>query len=130
MFLTSPLPKIGPIMASILVAEDNAQVLEVLREYLSTVGHTAVRASTIEQARECLASEHIDLLLADQILPKGLGRSIAGEALALGIPVILMSGHPKSLEDLRDGPFPVLKKPFPMHELVAAIDRALGRAQR
>lgn len=115
-------------MANILVVEDDAAVLEVISEFLSSVGHTAFGASTVDRARELLASERIDLLLADQLLPKYTGHSIVEDALTLCIPILLMTGHLEAYEAPRAAALPMLRKPFHLSELMEAVARALPGA--
>src|SRR5690349_14046330 len=56
----------GPIMASILVVEDEAQVLILAESYLAEHGHKTFSATTLEQALALIDSDKdIDVLFTD-----------------------------------------------------------------
>ena len=71
----------GPLMAVILLVEDEEQVRVLAESFLQTAGHTTLSAGSIEQAFALLASpEPIDLLFIDLNLK---GESEAGLSLAV-----------------------------------------------
>jgi len=116
-------------MACILVVEDSDQVLDIIVETLSEAGHRVLRAASAEVARLLLASEPIDLLLADCLLGgPDRGDALAVHAKELGVPSILTTGDPALLGAKSGGSFPILAKPFRLTQLLETVQRALADA--
>ncbi|MFO7893056.1 MAG: PAS domain S-box protein [Longimicrobiales bacterium] len=83
--------------ATILVVEDEANVLRVIEKTLTRAGCTVRTAGTGEEGLEILEREHgeIDLVLTDLVLPGISGQALVDRALSLDppLPVIIMSGY-------------------------------------
>ncbi len=118
----------------ILLAEDNASVLEVLIQTLQKAGYVVTAAPSGDAAKEIFeADPHFDLLITDIVMPgRLLGTGLAAElrSLAPDLPVIFMSGYASEAavhgnglrpEDIR------LMKPVQRTDLFAAIQKALGQ---
>ena len=84
--------------------------------------------ATVSEARACLRTSHIDLGLADWGLPDGYGGAVAEFAEQLGVPAVIMSGHPASADDLAVHSRPHLVKPFRAAELEVTIELTLKSA--
>ncbi|MBV9377110.1 MAG: response regulator [Alphaproteobacteria bacterium] len=112
-------------MAHILIVEDDADVQNVVLEFLATLGHKVTSASSAEQARGLLEGEPVDLALVDCLMGGEQGNSLAEYASALGIPTILTSGDPQNIETGSEHPFPFLAKPFRLADLEALIEQML-----
>ncbi|MBT7302994.1 MAG: PAS domain S-box protein [Victivallales bacterium] len=119
---------------TILVAEDEAAILEVCDATLGRLGYRVLVASTPDRAIE-LASDHaqaIDLLLTDVVMPTMHGRALAEQVRrhCPGIPCVYMSGYPdKAIADygiVLDG-LTFLAKPFSRQQLAEKVREALGR---
>ena len=81
----------------ILVVEDDPLVSEVVVDALDGLYDTS-RAETAAAAMECLRAGGIDAMLLDCTLPGGLDPHLVPMADDLGVPVILMSGHPDMMD--------------------------------
>jgi PAS domain S-box-containing protein len=113
---------------TILVAEDDPALRQVLRRLLERVGYTVIQA---EDGLEAVARfeagrEGIDLLLLDVIMPGQNGREALDliRKLAPRVPAIFLSGHTASLTDQRDidlGLEQQLRKPVEPEELLRAV---------
>lgn len=68
------------LSASILLVEDDLDLLELLARYLEARGARVVRATTCELARCALVAEHFDLLVSDIDLPDGNGHELLAES--------------------------------------------------
>jgi DNA-binding response OmpR family regulator len=111
-----------PPRARVLIADDEAQVRELLRHFLTREGYLV---SAVETGREALAAVttfHPDVILVDMVMPglSGADVLIALRRAGVTVPVILISAH-----DVVGGEafFAVLTKPFnlrTMAEIVAA----------
>jgi hypothetical protein len=84
-----------------------------------------------ESARAALEQEHVDLVLCDVVLPKGVSGLVFAETVQQhdpGIKVIFMSGYaPEAAKDsgiLGSGRV-MLNKPFHRHELAKVLRKAL-----
>ncbi|MCA9653913.1 MAG: PAS domain S-box protein [Myxococcales bacterium] len=117
---------------AVLLVEDESLVRLTVRHYLESLGYTVLEAtSPYDALRMCgNASERIDLLLSDVVMPEIGGRECARRARALRpeLHVLFMSAHPEehllARGSLRPGD-EVLHKPFSRAELAAAIRRTL-----
>ncbi|MBN1336717.1 MAG: sigma-54-dependent Fis family transcriptional regulator [Deltaproteobacteria bacterium] len=117
-------------MSRLLVVDDEAKLLKLLRALFERAGHT-VRASTrAEEAEELLAREVFDLLVTDVRLPGRSGLDLLKTARDLqpDLPVIVMSAYGTvdgAVEAMRLGAFHYLLKPFDLDGLRLAAERAL-----
>jgi len=112
---------------TILVIDDNENVLNVVERLLSTRGHTVLTASDGVGA-ESVIQEHghsPDLLVVDVVLSGEDGIGCARELRAEhgAMKVVFMTGTEKWVpRALRTGFGPVLRKPFTGKDLHKAID--------
>src|SRR5258708_4151462 len=108
----------------LLVVDDNDDVRELFEYFLGeTYDTVTVRNGT--DAIKHLTSSSFDLLICDCLLPDGHGRGVAEFAEEHGVPAILITGDPKSMELIRDLPFVQLTKPFLLDELGRLVERVL-----
>jgi two-component system, OmpR family, response regulator len=110
-------------MPCILVVEDDAEVREVVCEFLRESGHRVLSAGSAQQARHLLAGETIDLMVIDCLMSGEQGGSLAEHALTLGIPAILTSGDMIYRETVAQPAIPFLAKPFRLRELDELVSR-------
>jgi PAS domain S-box-containing protein len=126
-----PLPSGGE---TILVAEDEPNILAVCREVLGRLGYTVLLAETPGKAIE-LAERHagpIDLLLTDVVMPEMDGRRLAERIgqLRPGIPCIYMSGYTANAiahHGMLDAGIEFLQKPFTNQTLAETVRKVLDR---
>lgn len=111
----------------VLVVDDNDEVRKIIIEQLHDLGYCALAARIPEEALAILsAGERIDVLLTDQIFPRGSDVSaLINEAIKSrpDLRVLLMTG---SLE-LETHNIPVLRKPFSKSALQSALSELGGR---
>ena len=107
----------------ILVADDNRGFAELLRATLEEEGYEVVTASTGLAAVACMEKHDIGLAILDVLMPGISGDAVAERLLRVDpdLPVILMTGASDDFTAASD--LPVLRKPFPQEELVAAVRR-------
>jgi two-component system sensor histidine kinase/response regulator len=119
-------------MLTVLVADDEFAVLEVLSMALEGEGHRVLKAGDGADALRILSTQPCDVVLVDENMPVMNGHQLlaamkADDKLAQ-LPVILMAeswGRP--LAEV-DGAL-VLGKPLRLAELFAHVER-LGKARR
>ena len=117
-------PVVATAKPHILVVEDQAQILDVLREVLEEE-HTVTTATTAQAGSRALAASPADLVLLDLMLPGGGAQDVLAQADAKGVPVILMSGNPSEMARASAGERPLLMKPFSLEALSQAVRAAL-----
>lgn len=121
--------------ASILVVDDEADILSVLRQWLTSLGYHVTCCNSIQEALVLLAAEprQLDLLITDHAMPEGTGLDLAKQALAIQpkLPIILATGYSQInvVESARSlGITEFLHKPILKAELAAAVHRALQQS--
>jgi two-component system cell cycle sensor histidine kinase/response regulator CckA len=116
---------------SILVADDEGAVQDVVRRFLELAGHQVVCVSSGREALEMVAKDGaVDLVILDLMMPREDGattfRQIRKDRPHL--PVLVCTGLPdaESTPDLiQSGAAGILRKPFRMNELWYAVNQAL-----
>jgi CheY-like chemotaxis protein len=114
-----------PGVRRVLLAEDDSGLATFVAETLSRSGYDVVIRGHGYAALEALASESIDVLLTDMMLPGVSGDVLAERARAHrgDLPVVFMTGAyglPFLLPHDR-----VLRKPFTEDELLRAVGEAV-----
>jgi two-component system, NtrC family, sensor kinase len=115
--------------ARILVVEDNADLAEVSGALLRGLGYTVTVAASGQEALDRLAAgDAVDLLFSDVVMPGGmngveLARLIRERYPAL--PVLLTTGCGTGAQQVTDGGFPLLAKPYRPKVLATTIDHLL-----
>jgi DNA-binding response OmpR family regulator len=111
--------------ARIVVVDDEVEVLNLLREFLSDCGYEVETASNAIEAEILLASDSVELAFLDVGLH---GLRLARKAIAEGKRYILMSGSPVVVEMGEFGE--VLQKPFKLAELQRIVERLMREEDR
>ena len=113
---------------SVLVIDDEADVRDLVAEVLASHGHRITTAAGGSEGVERFKEGHYDLVLTDLGLPDLNGWDVARAIKVCrgAIPVLLLTGGQDDLSpaaaNLVDG---ILKKPFGVDQLVAAVTAAL-----
>ncbi len=115
-----------PRAMSVLLVEDEPDVLRVVRAFLEQWGCSVVACSHAEAALQAAAAPgaRFDLLLTDVVLGPGLrGDELAQRlrAASPALPVLLMSGYAQDLHSASHDLGPVLRKPFTREQLAQAV---------
>lgn len=109
----------------ILVVEDQESIATVIADALSD-SYEAICASTVPEAVEHLLGGDIDLVLLDCVLPGGTMWQVVLDADRLGVPVVLMTGDPGQMREIKGGPRPYMLKPFSIEKLLDVVDAQSG----
>jgi two-component system phosphate regulon response regulator OmpR len=123
-----------PDTQRVLVVDDDADVRELLRDYLSDQGYEVYDADSAAAARESLGTQVPDIALLDVGLAGEDGLSLARyirERFDIGI--IMISGAGETLDrivGLEVGADDYVSKPFDPRELRARLKSVLRRYQR
>ena len=118
-------------MLTVLIVDDDEMVRQTVRGMLADSYHT-MEADSVTSGLQLLSEHHIDLLLADLLMPGGNGIEIIQKARRLypGLKIIAMTGSEDASDRLADavvfGAHAVIGKPFRSKELVALVATTLG----
>lgn len=108
---------------TVLLVEDNPEVATVSRNLLEQLGYDVLRATDAAAALRELQSNNIDLVFSDIVMPgdlDGLGLAHHLRQARPDLPVLLATGYSGAAADVR-GDFPILRKPYDIHQLKKAI---------
>jgi two-component system phosphate regulon response regulator OmpR len=115
----------------LLVVDDDARLLELLRRYLSDNGFRVTTAQDAAEARAKLAAFAFDLIVLDVMMPGENGLSLTRGLRRDGrVPVLLLTAmaEPEDrVNGLELGADDYLSKPFEPRELVLRIRNVLQR---
>lgn len=116
---------------TILVADDEKEIRELLRLYLENSGYKVVEAEDGQQALDILRSKPIDLCLLDIMMPKKDGYHVLQELRKeSNIPVVILSAKDADSEKilgLNLGADDYMSKPFNPLEAVARVNSNIRR---
>lgn len=107
----------------VLLVEDNPEVANVSTGLLEQLGYTVRRVANAEAALREIELDGVDLVFSDIVMPGKMdGLSLARHLKAVrpGLPILLTSGYSDAALNVR-GDFPILRKPYEIHELSQAI---------
>ncbi|MES1172637.1 MAG: response regulator [Bacteroidota bacterium] len=128
-----PAPPIIPTGHEVLVVDDEAVVLTVLREALRRGGYRVTTAASAEEAIDLMQKRRFDLVLTDKNLPGASGMEVLRVARSLNpAPAIVMitgySSLDSAVEALDYGALDYIEKPIhDVEDLRNRIRRALTR---
>jgi CheY-like chemotaxis protein len=119
----------------ILIIEDNARNLKLVRDILNYVGYATLEADNAEDGLALARGQRPDLVLMDVQLPgmngvEALGR-LRADPLSADIPVVALTAF--AMKDDRDRLLAVgfdgyLEKPLNVREFPSQVAAVLGRA--
>jgi two-component system response regulator AtoC len=112
----------------VLIADDEEDVVEVLRDRLEAYGFTVLTAGTGWEALETLATEPVDGIFLDVKMPELDGLAALDEIRRRDrqIPIIILtasSNHHAAADALARGANAFVLKPFEWDELKATIEQ-------
>ena len=114
----------------ILLVEDYDPVRELTANLLEDRGY---RVSTVPGGatmRDFLRTDdRVDAIVLNAVTPGENGASLARHAKDLGLPVVMISGSPEIVSFAAEHGLQLLRKPFRVEELYAALDKALSSGE-
>jgi CheY-like chemotaxis protein len=129
----SPEPP-SPVVATILLVEDNHEVRRLMRDILAASGYVVLEAQGVEEAMTLGASHpgHIDLLVTDIVMPGFSGVELGKRMAALrpGLGTLYVSGYSDeevATRALENGGVSYLQKPFTPNELARRVAESIAR---
>jgi DNA-binding response OmpR family regulator len=120
-------------MSRILIADDDADLVEGLRWYLEAEGYEVTTAHDGEAALEAFRTVNPDLVVLDIMMPKMDGvktcEAIRAES---DVCIVMLSARDEEIDKVRTlkmGADDYVTKPFHVSELLARIEAVLRRAK-
>ena len=119
----------------ILVVDDDVRLRELLQRYLTEQGFSVKAVADAKEMDAMLATEPVDLLVLDLMLPGEDGLSICRRIRGAGtiLPIVMLTARGDEVDriiGLEMGADDYLPKPFNPRELLARINAVLRRHER
>jgi CheY-like chemotaxis protein len=108
---------------TVLLVEDNPEVAVVSTGLLEQLGYQVRRVADAEAALREIEANGVDFVFSDIVMPGKMdGLSLAHHLRQIrpGLPILLATGYSDVAAGVR-GDFPILRKPYEIHELSEAI---------
>ncbi len=114
---------------TVLVADDDLPLNEVLCDVLSSAGYEVLKSTTLEETRHVLERQEVDVVLLDKAFPDGNGLTLLGELQkhedAPQVIVITSYGEVESaVAAMKMGAWDFITKPFENEALLLQIEKA------
>jgi DNA-binding response OmpR family regulator len=119
-------------LGSILMAEDDESIVNLIVEVLTEEGYAVQSAVTGTEALTALLDDRPDLALIDLHLPDRSGLEIveAARAQASDVPLVIMTASRLAEDDVTAiGARAVLLKPFDLDDLLACVAQHIRRPE-
>ncbi|WP_240415084.1 response regulator transcription factor [Paenibacillus periandrae] len=119
---------------TILIVDDEKEIIDLLEIYLKNEGYLLLRASDGEAALQILQKEEVDLIVLDIMMPRMNGIEACLKIREQqNMPIIMLSAKGEDMDKiigLSSGADDYLAKPFNPLELIARIKSQLRRYTR
>ena len=120
---------IATVAGTVLLVEDNPDVATSSTLLLEELGYRVKWVSDAETAIHEIENDGIDLVFSDIVMPgkmDGLGLARHLKQNHPAMPIVLATGYSDVVRK-SGAEFPVLRKPYELHELSQALEAARGR---
>ncbi|MBE6123138.1 MAG: response regulator transcription factor [Erysipelotrichaceae bacterium] len=121
-------------MATVLIVDDEADIVNALKIYLSSEGYTLLEAYTGKQALQILQENDVDLILLDIMMPEMDGITVTSKVREISnVPIIILSAKSEDSDKvlgLNIGADDYITKPFNPAEVIARVRSQLRRYTR
>lgn len=118
-------------MPTVLVADDEAELVEILRDYLEAEGFQVLTASDGRQALEQAESQPVDCVILDVMMPGKTGFEVCRAIRASSdVPILFLSARREDADKIRGlglGGDDYVTKPFSPPEVVARVKAHMRR---
>jgi len=115
----------------ILVVDDDAPIIMLMRSLLREFGYEARTANSGAAAIEAARAETPDLVLLDKNMPGISGgdviRALRTDVGLANVPILLLTGDPVAPEEIDElGANGTVQKPFDLQDLIVQIRKHVG----
>lgn len=115
---------------TVLVVEDNPEVLAVCVGMLEQLGYQTYAVSGALAALDVIEQQNFDLVVSDIVMPGGMDGAALANAIHARkpqLPILLVTGFSPSANHTQ---FPIIRKPFEISELSRTVARLIAEAQQ
>ncbi|MFD2613969.1 response regulator transcription factor [Paenibacillus gansuensis] len=116
----------------ILIADDDLEIAQLIKIYLTNEGYQVLTASNGIEALDLIAKESIQLIILDVMMPEMDGLEVVRSVRAEhGIPILMLSAKAEDMDKimgLTTGADDYMVKPFNALELIARVKSLLRRS--
>ena len=121
-------------MASLLIADDERNILSGLRMAFEDEGYSVITASDGKEAWEKLQKNLVDLVITDLRMPGMDGYELLRRISAAypTLPVIVLTGHgtiETAVETMRDGAVDFFTKPVDIDKLMLVVKKSITASE-
>ena len=117
----------------VLIVDDDAEIKDSIHEFITKSGYNCLTASSAEEAVELLKSNHVNVAIADIMLPGKDGLELTDIMKQKhDIDVIVMTGYSNEYsyeEVITKGASDLIFKPFRFEELLLRLKKVLKNRQ-
>ena len=118
-------------MYNVLIADDNPQIVSILKEYCKKNNFNVTLAHDGEETLEKIRNNKFDIVLLDIMMPKKNGFDVCKEVRTFSnVPIIMITARGEDFErimGLETGADDYIVKPFSPGEVIARIHAILRR---
>ena len=118
-------------MYNVLIADDNLQIISILKEYCKKNNFNVTLAHDGEETLEKIRNNKFDVVLLDIMMPKKNGFDVCKEVRTFSnVPIIMITARGEDFErimGLETGADDYIVKPFSPGEVIARIHAILRR---
>jgi CheY-like chemotaxis protein len=110
---------------TVLLVEDNPDVANASTVLLEQLGYSVRWVSDADAALREIERDGIDLVFSDIVMPgkmDGLSLARAIKQKRPALPILLATGYSEAAQNAR-ADFPILRKPYQLHELSRALEQ-------
>ncbi len=121
-------------MKTILIADDDPLVLELIEEVLTGAGYAVITTTEPADLGALLDENQVDAIILDVVMPKVSGfdllREVRSQERWRALPILLLSANTDSerrVRGFRGGADDFMAKPFDGYELLSRLERLVPR---
>ena len=121
-----------PVSARILIADDDPDIREILKDTLNSLGCGVSTASNGQECLDRLEKEGPELVLLDIEMPDKSGLEVLKDIRRRGIDVtvIMVTAYgtvERAVQAMKEGAFDFITKPFELDHIAIVVEKALER---
>jgi len=121
-----------PISARVLVADDDPDIRDILKDTLNSLGCGVSIASNGQECLDKLEKEGPELVLLDIEMPDKTGLEVLKDIRRKGIDVtvIMVTAYgtiERAVQAMKEGAFDFITKPFELDHIAVVVEKALER---
>lgn len=121
------------VKTTILIVEDDRDILTINANHLRDEGYTVIEADTIQKAYDAVVQNNPSLIILDIRMPNGSGIAFCKEIRAMtSVPIIFLTAldeEDDKINGLMSGGDDYMTKPYSLGELTARVYTHLRRVQ-